>query len=118
MVAARNFVLFCGERTLDSVHLSGFFDLLVAHGVMYLPSLNKFERIVLEYDTFSLARAYLRQETWKRVPLFQALYRTGISLLSEPRDKSTRYSIWLRMVIKLCHSPITLFQSGIFTSYL
>jgi hypothetical protein len=59
MVAARNFVLFCGERTLDSVHLSGFFDLLVAHGVMYLPSLNKFERIVLEYDTFSLARAYL-----------------------------------------------------------
>jgi hypothetical protein len=69
MVAARNVVLFCGERTLDPVHLSGFFDLLVAHGIMYLPLLRNIEGIVLEYDTFSLARAYLRQETWKRVSL-------------------------------------------------
>jgi hypothetical protein len=87
MVAARNVVLFCGCHTLDPIHLSGFFDLLVAHGVMYLPLLSKFEGIVLEYDTFSLARAYLRRETWKDVSLLQALYRTGMSLSSEPRDK-------------------------------
>ena len=87
MVAAKNVVLFCGDQTLEPIHLSGFFDLLVAHGIMYLPLLSKLEGIVLEYDTFSLARAYLRQETWKGVSLLQALYRTGMSLSSEPRDK-------------------------------
>lgn len=87
MVAARKILLFCGEQALDSEHLSGFFDLLVAHGIMYLPLLNKLEGIVLEYDAFSLARAYLRQKNWKRASLLQALYRTGMSLSSEPRDK-------------------------------
>lgn len=87
MVAARNVVLFCGEQTLNPDHLSGFFNLLIAHAVMYLPLLRKFENTVLEYDTFSLAYAYLQQENWREMTLLQALYRTGMSLSSEPRDK-------------------------------
>jgi hypothetical protein len=87
IVAAKQVELFCGSATLNSEHLSRFLKTLVAHGVYYIPLLEKHEGIVLEHSTFSLAYSYLRPESWKKVSLLQALYRTRMALSSEPRDK-------------------------------
>jgi hypothetical protein len=70
-------VFFCGSKVLYPEHLSQFLDLLVTHGVMYIPLLQEYEGIVLEYDTFYLVHSYLHPEVWKDVSLLQALYRTG-----------------------------------------
>lgn len=80
-------MFFCESRTLDPQDLSRFFDILSAHAVMYLPLLSDIEGIVLDYDAFSLARAYLRPTTWTGISLLQALYRTGMALSTDPRDK-------------------------------
>jgi hypothetical protein len=87
IVAARDVEFFCGSKVLYPEHLSRFLDLLVIHGVMYIPLLREYEGIVLEYDTFSLAHSYLRPKDWEDVSLLQALYRTGMARSSEPRDK-------------------------------
>jgi hypothetical protein len=52
IVAAKQVELFCGPATLDSEHLSRFLKTLVAHGVYYIPLLEKYEGTVLEHCTF------------------------------------------------------------------
>jgi len=86
-IAARRIIFFCGSQSLDPQDLSRFLDVLSKCAVMYMPLLFDIEGIVLEYDTFSLTRAYIQPTTWKRISLLQALYRTGMSLSTDPRDK-------------------------------
>ena len=86
-VAARRIIFFCGSQSLNPQDLSRFLDVLSKCAVMYMPLLFDTEGIVLEYDTFSLTRAYLQPTTWKKISLLQALYRTGMSLSTDPRDK-------------------------------
>jgi hypothetical protein len=86
-VAAKRLMFFCGSRTLDPQDISHFLDILAAHAVTYLPLLSQTEGIVLEDDIFSLARAYLRPTTWSQISVLRALYRTGMALSTDPRDK-------------------------------
>jgi hypothetical protein len=86
-ISAKRIVFFCGPQTLDPQDLSQFLDILAAHAVIYLPLLYQTEGIILDYGTFSLARAYLRPTTWGTISLLQALYRTGMALSMDPRDK-------------------------------
>ena len=86
-VVARRILFFCGPQTLDPMHVARFFDILAGHAATYMPLLSQIEGIVLDYDTFSLARAYLRPSTWNNMPLLSALYRTGMALSTDPRDK-------------------------------
>ncbi len=64
-----------------------FLEILAALAVMYLPLLSQIEGIVLDYGTFSLAPAYLRPTMWGTTSHLQALYRTGMALSTDPRDK-------------------------------
>ncbi|KAE9374405.1 hypothetical protein N431DRAFT_405034 [Stipitochalara longipes BDJ] len=86
-VAARRIVFLCGLEILDPQDLSRFLDVLSKCAVMYMPLLFDIEGIVLDYDTFSLTRAYLQPITWNKISLLQALYRTGMSLSTDARDK-------------------------------
>jgi Heterokaryon incompatibility protein (HET) len=86
-VAAKQLMFFCGSKTLDTQDLTQFLDALSKSAAMYVPLLSLIEGIVLDYDTFSLARAYLRPTTWSTISLLQALYRTGMALCTDPRDK-------------------------------
>lgn len=86
-VAAKRIIFLCGSQTLEPQDLTQFLDALSKCAVMYLPLLFEIEGIVLDYDTFSLTRAYLRPTTWDAISLLQALYRTGMALSTDPRDK-------------------------------
>jgi hypothetical protein len=44
-------------------------------------------RIALDYGTFSLAPSYLHKTPWKDDSILQTLYKTGLALSSDPRDK-------------------------------
>ncbi|KAE9365790.1 hypothetical protein N431DRAFT_562510 [Stipitochalara longipes BDJ] len=43
--------------------------------------------IILDYGTFSLAPSYLRQSPWIDNSILQTLYKTGLAVSSDPRDK-------------------------------
>jgi hypothetical protein len=53
---------------------------------MYMPRLSLIEGIVLDYDTFSLARAIFDKQLGVPFPS-SALYRTGMALCTDPRYK-------------------------------
>ncbi|PQE03876.1 hypothetical protein CJF30_00006585 [Rutstroemia sp. NJR-2017a BBW] len=87
IVAAQDVVLFCGSLSLDPRHISKCLNVLSTHQRIQRPLLLKKEGIVLDYGTFSLASAYLHREPWKDGSLLHTLYKTGLALASDPRDK-------------------------------
>jgi hypothetical protein len=87
MVAANDAVFFCGSHSLDPRDILGCLNVLSTQQRIQQPLLLKQEGLVLEYGTFSLARAYLHRDPWKDDSLLRTLYKTGLALSSDPRDK-------------------------------
>ncbi|PQE13628.1 heterokaryon incompatibility protein [Rutstroemia sp. NJR-2017a BVV2] len=87
IVAAKDVVLFCGSLSLDPRNISRCLNVLSTHQRIQQPLLLKQEGLILDYGTFSLASAYLYRESWKYDSLLCTLYRTGLALASDPRDK-------------------------------
>jgi hypothetical protein len=66
-------MFFCESQTLDPQDLTQFLDALSKSAAMYMPRLSPIEGIVLDYDTFSLARAYLRPTIGSTIPFVSTL---------------------------------------------
>ena len=87
MVAAEDAVFFCGPHSLKRRYMSECLNVLSTHQRIQQPLLLKQEGLILDYGTFSLARAYLHKDPWKDNSLLHTLYKTGLALSSGPRDK-------------------------------
>jgi len=91
VVAAKEVLFLCGKLTLKPSDISGCLSVLAAHQRLQQPLLFKHEGIVLDYGTFSLAPSYLRETPWVDNSILQTLYKTGLALSSDPRDKFMQY---------------------------
>ncbi|KAN0090561.1 HET domain containing protein [Hyaloscypha variabilis] len=87
VVAAKEVLFLCGKLSLNPSDISKCLRILSTHQRTQQPLLFKQAAIVLEYGTFSLASSYLRQTPWIDNSILQTLYKTGLALASDPRDK-------------------------------
>jgi hypothetical protein len=83
-VAAKRLMFFCESQTLDPQDLAQFLDALSKSAAIYMPRLSLIEGIVLDYDTISLARAYLRPTTGCTIPFASTLSNRNGSLYGHP----------------------------------